>query len=146
MLDKQSLIRKILGIAAEGSRYTRQYLKSRTWEQLQAIDYRLSLKVAKPADRAEAIVQKKGQISQNADGSFTVRSQSKHNESYTVRGTSCTCPQFQYRGGPCKHVLAVREYVAEHGLAEKPVRKVVTVAVPRFTKTDLAEFLGGACE
>ena len=49
-----------------------------------------------------------------ADGSkrYGIPSQSVAGLYYLADTRSCTCPDFVRRGGPCKHVLAVRIHVA----------------------------------
>ena len=50
-----------------------------------------------------------------ADGSkrYGVPSQSVAGLYYLADTRFCACPDFQRRGGPCKHVLAVRTWVAQ---------------------------------
>ncbi len=38
---------------------------------------------------------------------YVVPSQSRRGEVYLVDCTSCTCPDYTYRGTTCKHILAV---------------------------------------
>ena len=49
-----------------------------------------------------------------ADGKkyYSVPSQTDPTRRYLVDLRSCTCPDFQRRGGPCKHMAAVRLHVA----------------------------------
>ncbi len=56
----------------------------------------------------------KGNVKKVNDNSFRVKSQSG-NGSYEVKSTkdgmTCTCPDFVYRGGKCKHIQATRYYL-----------------------------------
>ena len=56
----------------------------------------------------------KGNVKKVKDNSFRVKSQSG-NGSYevksTLNGMTCTCPDFVYRGGKCKHIAATRYYL-----------------------------------
>ena len=58
---------------------------------------------------------------------YGVPSQSQPHRVYLVDTHTCDCPDFQRRGGPCKHVLAVRLHVARVR-AEQAQRGVVTAA------------------
>jgi transposase len=64
--------------------------------------------------RGKAIVDKGDQIKKVADNSFKVKSQSG-NGFYEVKsskmGMTCTCPDFVYHGGKCKHIMATRYYL-----------------------------------
>jgi hypothetical protein len=50
----------------------------------------------------------------SADGSkrYGIPSQSVAGLYYLTDMRACTCPDFQRRGGPCKHIAAVRLHVA----------------------------------
>ncbi len=77
------------------------------------------------------IFEKEG-ITENADGSFSVPSQSKHGVSYEVRLMGeiyvCNCPDFENRADQielCKHAHAVKFWIAARvELQEKPKPKV----------------------
>lgn len=56
---------------------------------------------------ALAILARGDQMQEEADGSFTVRSQSRPEQAYTVRGDSCPCA-FAAAGGLCIHRLSIR--------------------------------------
>ncbi|MBI4491920.1 MAG: SWIM zinc finger family protein [Chloroflexi bacterium] len=43
---------------------------------------------------------------------FGIPSQSEPNKYHLVDCQSCTCQDYQRRGGPCKHITAVRLYCA----------------------------------
>jgi transposase len=64
--------------------------------------------------RGKEIVNNKGSVKQVTDHSFKVKSQSG-NGAYEVKATpngmTCTCPDFVYRGGKCKHIQATRYYL-----------------------------------
>lgn len=65
-------------------------------------------------ERGKAIANNKGGVKQVNDHSFKVKSQSG-NGIYEVKATpngmTCTCPDFVYRGGKCKHIQATRFYL-----------------------------------
>ena len=58
---------------------------------------------------------------------YAVPSQRDPNVRYLADTRSCTCPDFQRRGGPCKHIVAVRLHVARIR-AEHAQREVVIAA------------------
>jgi transposase len=64
-------------------------------------------------ERGKAIAEN-GNVKKLNDGSFKVKSQSG-NGAYEVKATpngmTCTCPDFVYRGGKCKHIQATRYYL-----------------------------------
>jgi uncharacterized Zn finger protein len=64
--------------------------------------------------RGKAIADQGDQIKKVGENSFKVRSQSS-NRTYEVKnsitGMTCTCPDFVYRGGKCKHIMATRYYL-----------------------------------
>lgn len=64
-----------------------------------------------------------------ADGSkrYGIPSQSVAGLYYLTDTRACTCPDFQRRGGPCKHIAAVRLHVARIR-AEHARREVVIAA------------------
>jgi hypothetical protein len=67
------------------------------------------------ADRARFIATTAGQwlkCHTVAGKRYGVPSQSQPHRFYLVDTRTCDCPDFQRRGGPCKHVLAVRLHVA----------------------------------
>lgn len=65
-------------------------------------------------ERGRAIAEKSGMIQKVKDNQYKVRSQSG-NGSYEIRitghGTECSCPDFQNRHQPCKHILGLRYYL-----------------------------------
>jgi hypothetical protein len=126
MDDYQTLVDKILLAAPAGSIYTLPYLKSRSWKQLQGIQYRLLLAGTTSQDRGMLIANKKGQITLEGDGMYLVRSQSEHNKFYSVRRVSagyytCDCPA---RQRPCKHVVAVQDQYPEAPVTDADARDV----------------------
>jgi transposase len=64
--------------------------------------------------RGKAIATQGDQIKKVNDHSFKVKSQSG-NGFYEVKATelgmTCTCPDFVYHGGKCKHIMATRYYL-----------------------------------
>ncbi len=67
------------------------------------------------ADRARFLATTAGQwlkchtVAGKRDG---VPSQSRPDRFYLVDTHTCDCPDFQRRGGPCKHIAAVRLHIA----------------------------------
>jgi Transposase len=65
-------------------------------------------------DRGKAIASQSDNIKKVDDHSFKVKSQSGHGY-YDVKetqfGMTCTCKDFQNRGGKCKHILATKYYL-----------------------------------
>ena len=64
--------------------------------------------------RGKAIANNKGSVKQVTDHSFKVKSQSgkgAYEVKATPSGMTCTCPDFVYRGGKCKHIQATRYYL-----------------------------------
>jgi transposase len=65
-------------------------------------------------ERGKAIANKGDQIKKVNDHSFKVKSQSGskvYEVKATPNGMTCTCPDFVYRGGKCKHIMATRYYL-----------------------------------
>jgi transposase len=64
--------------------------------------------------RGKAIAEQGDQIKKLGVNSFKVKSQSGHG-AYEVKSTkdgmTCTCPDFTYRGGRCKHITATKYYL-----------------------------------
>ena len=82
------------------------------------------------ADRARFLAASAGQwlkCHTAAGKRYGVPSQSQPGRFYLVDTRSCDCPDFQRRGGPCKHVLAVRMHVT-HVRAEQAREGVVAAA------------------
>jgi transposase-like protein len=77
-------------------------------------------------------IAEKSSISENADGSFSVPSQTREGLSYTVKVFGevwvCDCPDFENRADQietCKHAFAVKFWIASRvELQEKPKPKV----------------------
>lgn len=66
-------------------------------------------------ERGKAIAYQGDQIKKVDDYSFKVKSQTS-NKVYEVKATendglTCSCPDFVYRGGKCKHIIATRYYL-----------------------------------
>jgi transposase len=65
-------------------------------------------------ERGKAIANNSGHVKQVNDHSFKVKSQSGkgvYEVKATPNGMTCTCPDFVYRGGKCKHIQATRYYL-----------------------------------
>ncbi|MGV8175102.1 MAG: transposase [Methanothrix sp.] len=64
--------------------------------------------------RGKEIADKGNQVKKATDHSFKVKSQSGrgvYEVKATPTGMTCTCPDFVYRGGKCKHIQATRYYL-----------------------------------
>ena len=65
-------------------------------------------------ERGKTIANNSGHVKQINDHSFKVKSQSGkgvYEVKATPNGMTCTCPDFVYRGGRCKHISATRYYL-----------------------------------
>lgn len=65
-------------------------------------------------ERGKEIAENGNQIKKVNDNSFKVKSQSgkgAYEVKATPNGMTCTCPDFVYRGGKCKHIQATRYYL-----------------------------------
>jgi len=65
-------------------------------------------------ERGKAIADQGNQIKKITDHTFKVKSQSSnrvYEVKHTINGMKCTCPDFVYRGGKCKHIMATRYYL-----------------------------------
>lgn len=64
--------------------------------------------------KGKEIAEKGNQVKKVTDHSFKVKSQSGKG-AYEVKAMpnvmTCTCPDFVYRGGECKHIQATRYYL-----------------------------------
>ena len=60
------------------------------------------------------------------DGLYQVPSGTKPGTSYTVDAIdrSCTCRDFEIRGGPCKHVIAVDLFMKAQPETKEPKKRV----------------------
>ena len=64
--------------------------------------------------RGKVIADQYNQIKKVNDYAFKVKSQSGrgfYDVKATNSGMTCTCPDFVYRGGKCKHILATKYYL-----------------------------------
>lgn len=64
--------------------------------------------------RGKAIADQGDQLKKVDDHPFKVKSQSEskvYEVKATQNGMTCTCPDFVYRGGKCKHIQATRYYL-----------------------------------
>ena len=65
-------------------------------------------------ERGRAIANQGDQIKKVNGHSFKVKSQSGsgfYEVKSTKSGMTCTCPDFVYRGGKCKHIMATKYYL-----------------------------------
>lgn len=60
------------------------------------------------------------QIRADGPGAWVIPSLSGRDEVYRVTLSSCTCKAFQYRPGPCKHIMAVVAMYEQQELADEP--------------------------
>ena len=80
--------------------------------------------------RGKAIAEQGNQIKKAGANSFKVKSQSGHGVyevKTTTDGMTCTCPDFAYRGGKCKHIAATKYYLeveknTPHGVVYEKVQ------------------------
>ncbi|MCP8313789.1 MAG: DDE-type integrase/transposase/recombinase [archaeon] len=76
-------------------------------------------------------ISEQGKIAENGDGSFSVPSQTKEESTYKVsllhNEWICNCPDFTYRHITCKHIYAVKFWIAiKTYLQNEPKPKVFT--------------------
>jgi transposase len=79
--------------------------------------------------RGKEIADQGNQIKRINDHSFKVKSQSGkgvYEVKQTKDGMACTCPDFTYRGGRCKHIASIRYYLevekdTPHGIIHEKV-------------------------
>ena len=80
--------------------------------------------------RGKEIAAKGDQIKKVSDYSFKVKSQSGkgvYEVKETKDGMTCSCPDFLYRGGRCKHIASIRYYLqvekdTPHGITYERVQ------------------------
>ena len=97
--------------------------------------------------RGKAIATQGDQIKKVNDHSFKVKSQSG-NGFYQVKATpngmTCDCPDFVYRGGKCKHIMATRYYLevekdTPEGIVTEKVHLTYTQAWNAYNAAQKAE-------
>ena len=97
--------------------------------------------------RGKAIAEQGNQVKKINDHSFKVKSQSG-NGVYEVKATpngmTCTCPDFVYRGGKCKHIAATRYYLeiekdTPQGIVTEKVHLTYTQAWNAYNEAQKAE-------
>jgi hypothetical protein len=90
--------------------------------------------------RAEQLAAEGYDAKRRGDGSYRVYSEDRHGEygGYNVTETSCTCPDFQKRGRPCKHMLGLCGLLHIIVANKRAQRKAVPITVPTATETPIA--------
>ena len=97
--------------------------------------------------RGKAIADQGNQIKKVRDNSFKVKSQSG-NGFYEVKttkdGMTCTCPDFAYRGGKCKHIAATKYYLeveknTPHGVVYEKVQLTYAQAWNAYNEAQKSE-------
>jgi transposase len=97
--------------------------------------------------RGKAIADQGNQIKKVCDSSFKVKSQSG-NGFYEVKttkdGMTCTCPDFAYRGGKCKHIAATKYYLeveknTPHGVVYEKVQLTYAQAWNAYNEAQKSE-------
>ena len=97
--------------------------------------------------RGKAIADQGNQIKKVSDYAFKVKSQSGRG-AYEVKttkdGMTCTCPDFVYRGGKCKHIAATRYYLeiekdTPQGVVTEKVHLTYTQAWNAYNAAQKAE-------
>jgi transposase len=97
--------------------------------------------------RCKAIADQGNQIKQVNDHSFKVKSQSGrgfYEVKTTESGMTCDCPDFVYRGGKCKHIMATRYYLeiekdTPEGVITEKVHLTYTQAWNAYNEAQKAE-------
>ena len=98
-------------------------------------------------ERGKAIADQGNQIKKVNDHSFKVKSQSGsgfYEVKATKDGMTCTCPDFVYRGGKCKHIAATRYYLevqkeTPQGIVTEKVHLTYTQAWNAYNEAQKAE-------
>jgi len=88
-----------------------------------------------------------GNVKKVKDNSFKVKSQSGsgfYDVKSTKSGMTCTCPDFVYRGGKCKHIMATRYYLevqkeTPQGTVTEKVHLTYTQAWEAYNSAQKAE-------
>lgn len=81
--------------------------------------------------RAEELAAEGYDVKLRADGSYRVFQPKKHGAQggYFVTETSCTCPDFEKRGGqPCKHVLGLPQLIRIVAMNKKAQKATAALA------------------
>jgi cyclophilin family peptidyl-prolyl cis-trans isomerase len=76
-------------------------------------------------DRARDLVLG-GLVSRNADGTFTVYSQSERGKSYTVTEKGCQCPDAE-KNSPCKHLISTWVWRKSHKVLEQQAGEATSI-------------------
>jgi hypothetical protein len=97
--------------------------------------------------RGREIASKGDQIKKVNDHSIKIKSQSS-SKIYEVKetkdGITCTCPDYLYRGGRCKHIASIRYYLeiekdTPHGIAYEKVQLTYAQAWDAYNAAQKAE-------
>jgi transposase len=97
--------------------------------------------------RGKAIAEQGNQIKKVSDYSFRVKSQSGkgvYEVHETKDGMTCTCPDYLYRGGRCKHIAATRYYLqvekeTPQGIVTEKVHLTYKQAWDAYTEAQKSE-------
>jgi transposase len=97
--------------------------------------------------RGKAIADQGNQIKKVSDYSFRVKSQSGkgfYEVKETKDGLTCNCPDFVYRGGRCKHIMATRYYLqvekdTPEGIVTEKVHLTYAQAWDAYTEAQKVE-------
>lgn len=98
-------------------------------------------------EKGKAIASQGNQIKKVNDHSFKVKSQSGsgfYEVKATPNGMTCDCPDFVYRGGKCKHIMATRYYLqvekdTPQGVVTEKVHLTYTQAWNAYNEAQKAE-------
>jgi hypothetical protein len=98
-------------------------------------------------ERGKIIAAQSDQIKKVSDYSFRVKSQSRkgvYEVHETKEGMTCTCPDYLYRGGRCKHIAATRYYLqverdTPQGVVTEKVHLTYKQAWEAYNKAQQAE-------
>jgi transposase len=98
-------------------------------------------------ERGKAIADQGDQVKKVNDHAFKVKSQSGskvYEVKETKTGMTCTCPDFVYRGGKCKHIAATRYYLeiekdTPQGTVTEKVHLTYTQAWNAYNEAQKAE-------
>jgi len=97
--------------------------------------------------RGKAIADQGDQIKKVNENAFKVKSQSGsgfYEVKTTKDGMTCTCPDYTYRGGRCKHIAATKYYLevekdTPHGIVYEKVHLTYDQAWSAYTSAQKAE-------
>jgi len=81
-------------------------------------------------------------------GLYEVQSESQDLAYVVTPGKSCTCKAFQFRGGPCKHMISVDEHLAQQtklGKASDTAVGLTEEELIRYAREKNGTPAGAAC-